>query len=184
VEDAFAIMREHKIGGIPVIDGERKLVGIVTNRDLRCQKDMKKAIRELMTRENLVVAPVGTYLVKADEILQNHKIEKLPVVNDAGELVGLITFKDIQKFRHFPMAVKDDHGRLRVGAAVGVAADNLERVELLVKAGVDVITVDTAHGHSKGVIDMVRQVKALYPDLQVIAGNVATAEGALALADA
>lgn len=184
VKDAFAIMRDNRIGGIPVIDDQRKLVGIVTNRDLRFQKDMNKPIRELMTHENLVVAPVGTDLVQAEEILQNHKIEKLPVVNDSGELVGLITFKDIQKFRHFPMAVKDEHGRLRVGAAVGVAADNLERVAALVEAGVDVITVDTAHGHSKGVIDMVKQVKALYPDLQVIAGNVATAEGAIALADA
>ncbi|MCL4641336.1 MULTISPECIES: IMP dehydrogenase [Olivibacter] len=184
VKDAFTIMKDNKIGGIPVVDGEKKLVGIVTNRDLRFQKDMERPISELMTKDNLVVAPIGTNLVKAEEILQNYKIEKLPVVDGEGKLVGLITFKDIQKFKHYPNAAKDEHGRLLVGAAVGVAADNLERVAELVKAGVDVITVDTAHGHSKGVIDMVKSVKKLYPDLQVIAGNIATAEAAIALADA
>lgn len=184
VKDAFTIMKENKIGGIPVIDGEKKLVGIVTNRDLRFQKDMERPISELMTKENLVVAPVGTNLVKAEEILQNYKIEKLPVVDSEGKLVGLITFKDIQKFKYYPNAAKDQHGRLLVGAAVGVAADNLDRVSELVKAGVDVITVDTAHGHSKGVIDMVKSVKKLHPELQVIAGNIATAEAAVALADA
>lgn len=184
VKDAFNIMKENKIGGIPIVDSANKLVGIVTNRDLRFQKDMERPISELMTRENLVVAPIGTNLVKAEEILQNYKIEKLPVVDNDGTLVGLITFKDIQKFRHFPNAAKDEHGRLLVGAAVGVAADNIERVSELVKAGVDVVTVDTAHGHSKGVIDMVKNVKRLYPELQVIAGNIATAEAAIALADA
>jgi len=184
VKDAFNIMKENKIGGIPIVDSANKLVGIVTNRDLRFQKDMERPISELMTRDNLVVAPIGTNLVKAEEILQNYKIEKLPVVDNDGTLVGLITFKDIQKFRHFPNAAKDEHGRLLVGAAVGVAADNIERVSELVKAGVDVVTVDTAHGHSKGVIDMIKNVKRLYPELQVIAGNIATAEAAIALADA
>lgn len=184
VKDAFIIMKENRIGGIPIVDGENKLVGIVTNRDLRFQKDMQKPVSELMTKDNLVVAPIGTNLIKAEEILQNYKIEKLPVVDADGKLVGLITFKDIQKFKHYPNAAKDEHGRLLVGAAVGVSADNLERVDELVKAGVDVITVDTAHGHSKGVIDMVKSVKKLYPDLQVIAGNIATADAALALADA
>ncbi|GAA4787764.1 IMP dehydrogenase [Olivibacter ginsenosidimutans] len=184
VKDALNIMKENKIGGIPVVDQERKLIGIVTNRDLRFQKNMERPIREFMSKDNLVVAPIGTTLLKAEEILQSHKIEKLPVVNSDGKLAGLITFKDIQKFKHFPNAAKDKHGRLLVGAAVGVAADNLERVAELVKAGVDVVTVDTAHGHSKGVIDMVKKVKQAYPDLQVIAGNIATAEAAIALAKA
>lgn len=184
VGDAFAIMRENKIGGIPVLDANRKLVGIVTNRDLRFQKDMEMPIREVMTDENLVVAPIGTDLVKAEEILQNYKIEKLPVVDDEGRLVGLITFKDIQKFKHFPHAAKDEHGRLLVGAAVGVAADNINRVAALVEAGVDVVTVDTAHGHSKGVIEMVKAIKKKFPNLQVIAGNIATADAARDLAAA
>lgn len=184
VRDAFAIMREHKIGGIPVVDENRKLVGIVTNRDLRFQKDMNIPIQDLMTKDNLVVAPVGTDLVMAEEILQNHKIEKLPVVDDNGVLVGLITFKDIQKFKNFPQAAKDELGRLLVGAAVGVTVDTLERVEALVNAGVDVIAIDTAHGHSKGVIDKLKEVKLKFPDLQVIVGNVATGEAAKALADA
>jgi IMP dehydrogenase len=144
---------------------------------------MKMPVKEVMTTENLVTAAKGTTLKQAEEILQNHKIEKLPVVDNNGVLIGLITFKDIQKFKNFPNACKDEHGRLRVGAAVGVTADTLERVDALVKAGVDVIAIDTAHGHSKGVIDKVREVKA-YPDLQVIAGNVATGDAAIALADA
>ncbi|MDB4901569.1 MAG: Inosine-5-monophosphate dehydrogenase [Mucilaginibacter sp.] len=184
VADAVKIMREFRIGGIPIVNGERKLRGIITNRDLRFQKEMNRPVSEVMTINNLVTAPLGTTLFQAEEILQNHKIEKLPVVDKNGFLCGLITFKDIQKFKNFPSACKDEFGRLRVGAAVGVAPDNIDRVTALVNAGVDVITVDTAHGHSKGVIDMVRQIKQLYPHLQVIAGNVATAEGALALADA
>jgi len=184
VGDAFKIMRDHKIGGIPIIDGSNKLVGIVTNRDLRFQKDMKRPISELMTKDDLVVAPIGTDLLKAEIILQSHKIEKLPVVDDNHVLVGLITFKDIQKYKHFPNAAKDGHGRLLVGAAVGVTADTMDRVEALVKAGVDVVTIDTAHGHSKGVIDKLKEVKAAFPDLQVIVGNIATAEAAVALADA
>lgn len=184
VMDAFKIMKENKIGGIPVIDANRKLVGIVTNRDLRFQKDMSIPIAQLMTKENLVVAPVGTDLVQAEAILENYKIEKLPVVDEQGLLVGLITFKDIQKYKHFPNAAKDEHGRLRVGAAVGVTADTIVRIQALVDAGVDVVTIDTAHGHSKGVIDKLKEVKAAFPDLQVIVGNVATAEAAVALADA
>ena len=184
VGDAFQIMENHRIGGIPIINDTGKLVGIVTNRDLRFQKDMKRPITEMMTKEGLVVAPVGTDLLKAENILQNHKIEKLPVVDDSNVLVGLITFKDIQKYRHFPNAAKDSHGRLLVGAAVGVTGDTMERVSALVKAGVDVVTIDTAHGHSKGVIEKLREVKAAFPDLEVIVGNIATAEAAIALADA
>jgi len=184
VGDAFKIMSEHKIGGIPVINQENRLVGIVTNRDLRFQKDMKRPISELMTKDNLVVAPEGTDLVQAELILQNHKIEKLPVVNNEGVLKGLITFKDIQKYKHYPNAAKDLHGRLLVGAAVGVTPDTLDRVDALVKAGVDVVTIDTAHGHSKGVIDKLKLVKSTYPELQVIVGNIATGAAATALAEA
>ncbi|MCJ8209670.1 IMP dehydrogenase [Mucilaginibacter sp. RS28] len=184
VSDAFKILREYKIGGIPVVTDNGTLVGIITNRDLRFQKDMSKSVREVMTSANLITAPEGTTLFQAEEILQNHKIEKLPVVDGNNKLVGLITFKDIQKFKNYPTACKDEHGRLRVGAAVGVSGDNIERVKALVAAGVDVVTVDTAHGHSKGVIDMVKAIKQLFPDLQVIAGNVATAEASIALAEA
>src|SRR5690606_26580347 len=184
IGDAFNIMREHKIGGIPVIDNNGKLVGIVTNRDLRFQKDMSRPINELMTKDNLVVAPMGTDLLQAEEILQNYKIEKLPVVDENYILKGLITFKDIQKYKHYPNAAKDEHGRLLVGAAVGVTVDTIERVDALVAAGVDVITIDTAHGHSLGVINKLKEVKAKYPDLQVIVGNIATAEAAKALAEA
>jgi IMP dehydrogenase len=184
VADAVKIMREARIGGIPIINGHGKLKGILTNRDLRFQKEMDRPVLAVMTSTNLVTAPEGTTLLQAEEILQNHKIEKLPVVDKDGILRGLITFKDIQKFKNFPSACKDEFGRLRVGAAVGVAPENVERVKALVSAGVDVITVDTAHGHSKGVIQMVKLVKQMYPDVQVIAGNVATAEGAIALADA
>lgn len=184
VSDAFKIMKEFSIGGIPVVNAEGKLVGIITNRDLRFQKDMNKPVREVMTNENLVTAASGTTLKQAEEILQDRKIEKLPVVDPDGKLIGLITFKDIQKVKNFPNACKDDRGRLRVGAAVGVTADTLQRVDALVKAEVDVITIDTAHGHSRGVITMLKEVKAKYPDLQVIVGNIATAEAAAALADA
>lgn len=184
VGDAFKIMKDFGIGGIPVVNAEKILVGIITNRDLRFQKDTALTISKAMTRENLITAPEGTTLLQAESILQEYKIEKLPVVNGDGVLVGLITFKDIQKFKNYPQACKDEHGRLRVGAAVGVAGDNLDRVKALVNAGVDVVTVDTAHGHSKGVIEMVKAIKQLYPDLQIIAGNVGTADGAVALADA
>ncbi|WP_256010588.1 IMP dehydrogenase [Desertivirga xinjiangensis] len=184
VSDAFKIMQEYRIGGIPIVDSESKLVGILTNRDLRFQKDLNRPLHEVMTKDNLVTAPKGTDLIKAEEILQDYKIEKLPVVDADGKLIGLITFKDIQKFKNYPKACKDEHGRLRVGAAVGVLAENMDRVAALVAAGVDVVTVDTAHGHSKGVIDMVKAIKKVYPDLQVIAGNIATPEAAIALADA
>ncbi|MFD2163566.1 IMP dehydrogenase [Paradesertivirga mongoliensis] len=184
VSDAFKIMKDFSIGGIPVVNTNNILVGIITNRDLRFQKDMKRPIREVMTRENLITAPAGTTLVQAEEILQDYKIEKLPVVNSSGELVGLITFKDIQKVKNYPKACKDEHGRLRVGAAVGVTPDTIDRVDALVKAGVDVIAIDTAHGHSLGVINKVKEVKSKYPDLQIIAGNVATGDAAKALADA
>ncbi|MBB2151263.1 IMP dehydrogenase [Pedobacter gandavensis] len=184
VAEAFQIMKDFKIGGIPVIDADNKLVGIITNRDLRFQKDMQRKVSEVMTRENLITAPEGTTLLQAEEILQDYKIEKLPVINAEGHLAGLITFKDIQKYKNYPKACKDERGRLRVGAAVGVAADNIDRVAALVAAGVDVVTVDTAHGHSKGVIDMVKAIKARFPDLQVIAGNIATADAARALAEA
>ncbi|PVH26647.1 IMP dehydrogenase [Sphingobacterium corticibacter] len=184
VGDAFQIMRDHKIGGIPVIDADGKLQGIVTNRDLRFQKDMKRPIAELMTKANLVTAPEGTDLIRAEEILHDYKIEKLPVVDSNGVLKGLITFKDIQKYRHYPNAAKDEHGRLLVGAAVGVTHDTIERVDALVKAGVDVVTIDTAHGHSLGVINKLKEVKAAYPDLQVIVGNIATGQAAKDLADA
>ena len=184
VADAFTIMREHRIGGIPVVDKKNKLVGIITNRDLRFQKDMAKPIADVMTKENLIIAPEGTTLVQAEEILQNYKIEKLPVVNKEGFLSGLITFKDIQKVKNYPDACKDELGRLRVGAAVGVTVDTLRRVDALVNAGVDVITIDTAHGHSKGVVDKLKEVKSKYPKLQVIVGNVATGDGAKYLADA
>jgi len=184
VADAFQIMKDYKIGGIPVIDADNKLVGIITNRDLRFQKDMQRKVSEVMTRENLITAAEGTTLLQAEEILQDYKIEKLPVVDKDGRLAGLITFKDIQKYKNYPKACKDERGRLRVGAAVGVAADNIDRVAALVQAGVDVVTVDTAHGHSKGVIDMVKAIKERWPDLQVIAGNIATADAARALAAA
>jgi IMP dehydrogenase len=184
IADAVKIMREYRIGGIPIVDGDRRLKGIITNRDLRFQKEMTLSVKDVMTTKNLITAPQGTTLFQAEAILQGHKIEKLPVVDKDGFLCGLITFKDIQKIKNFPSACKDEYGRLRVGAAVGVSPENIERVIALVNAGVDVITVDTAHGHSKGVIEMVKLVKNMYPTLQVIAGNVATAEGARALADA
>ncbi len=184
IEDAFRIMKDFGIGGIPVLGEKKLLIGIITNRDLRFQKDLKVPVKEVMTKDNLITTPEGTTMKQAEEMLQRYKIEKLPVVNEKGELVGLITYKDIQKFKNYPQACKDEEGRLRVGAAVGVAGDNMERVAALVKVGVDVITVDTAHGHSKGVIEMVKTIKASYPTLQIIAGNIGTAEAAVALADA
>lgn len=184
VADAFMIMKDYKIGGIPVTNDGNKLVGIITNRDLRFQKEMKRPLQQVMTKENLITAPLGTTLLQAEEILQDYKIEKLPVVDAEGRLCGLITFKDIQKFKNFPKACKDEHGRLRVGAAVGVTADTLQRVDALIKAGVDVITIDTAHGHSKGVIDKLKEVKSAYPKLEVIVGNIATADAAKDLAGA
>jgi len=183
VADALSIMREYKIGGIPVIDKDNNLIGIVTNRDLRFEKNGALAIKDIMTSENLITAEESD-LSEAEEILKTYKIEKLPIVNSQGKLTGLITYKDILKKRDRPHACKDDYGRLRVGAAVGVSADMLDRIESLRTAGVDVISIDTAHGHSKGVLDAVRSVKDSFPDLELIAGNIATGDGALALADA
>ncbi len=184
VADARAMMARYSIGGIPVVTGDGLLVGIVTNRDLRFQLDGSQLLEEIMTKGPLVTAPEGTTLEEAEALLQANKIEKLPVVDGTGRLTGLITFKDIQKKKQFPNACKDEHGRLRVGAAVGVTLDALDRVEALVTAGVDFITVDTAHGHSEGVLQAVRRVKEAYPDLDVVAGNVATAEATLDLIEA
>lgn len=184
VSDAEAIMKEHKIGGIPVVDKENKLIGIVTNRDLRFEKKMRMPVREIMTKENLVTATAEVGLNEAEAILQEHKIEKLPIVDKEGKLTGLITYKDILKNKDRPNACKDEYGRLRVGAAVGVTPDIEDRIASLVKAGVDLVSIDTAHGHSKGVIDTARRIKKTFPDLETIVGNVATAEAALALAEA
>lgn len=184
IGQALDLMKENKIGGIPVIDGQNKLIGILTNRDLRFETDKSRLVRDVMTTDNLITAPEGTNLKEAETILKEHRIEKLPVVNKNGELTGLITYKDILKHSDHPMANKDSLGRLMVGAAVGITADTLERVEALVKAGVDVITIDTAHGHSLGVILELKKVKSAFPDLQVIVGNIATGAAAKALADA
>jgi IMP dehydrogenase len=183
VGDALSLMKEHKIGGIPVVNADKKLVGIVTNRDLRFEKDMLKDIVKVMTKDNLITTK-GKDLKNAEQILQENKIEKLPVIDEQNVLKGLITYKDIIKSRIRPNACKDELGRLRVAAAVGVTHDTMERVAALVKANVDAIIIDTAHGHSKGVIDMLKQVKAQYPDLQVVVGNIATGEAAKALVDA
>jgi len=184
VMDALNIMREHKIGGIPIVSDNGKLVGIITNRDLRFERNSQRPIVEIMTRENLITTNVLTDLEKASDILQEYKIEKLPVVDADYKLVGLITYKDIIKIRARPNACKDEMGRLRVAAGVGVTSDVLERVTELVKNGVDAIVIDTAHGHSKGVIDTTRLVKKHFPDLQLVVGNIATAAAARALAEA
>lgn len=184
IGEALKIMRENKIGGIPITDDNGKLAGILTNRDLRFESDYSRPVSTLMTKEGLVTAPSGTSLQQAEKILQKHRIEKLPVVDKKGKLVGLITYKDILKLQNFPTASKDEYGRLRTGAAVGVTADVLERVEALVQVGVDAIGIDTAHGHSKGVLDCVKMIKKKYPDLALVAGNIGTGEGALALAKA
>jgi IMP dehydrogenase len=184
VQDAENIMREFKIGGIPVVDDNGKLLGIITNRDLRFQKDLSLPVEKIMTKENLITASEGITLDKAETVLQQYKIEKLPIVDKKGKLTGLITFRDIQKKKNKPHACQDKFGRLRVGAAVGVTADILERVEALKSAGVDVITIDTAHGHSKGVLDACRKVKRKFPALEVVVGNIGTGDGAKALAKA
>ncbi|WP_026461645.1 IMP dehydrogenase [Adhaeribacter aquaticus] len=182
--DALRLMKEFNIGGIPVTNNDKKLVGIITNRDIRFQKKTAMKISEIMTKENLITAPKGISLTEAEDILQQYRIEKLPVIEDDGKLVGLITYKDILKRKDRPNACKDEFGRLRVGAAVGVTHDTLARVAALVEAGVDVISVDTAHGHSQGVLNAVKEIKNNFPNLDLIAGNVATAEGARALAEA
>lgn len=184
IGDAVKLMRDNKIGGIPIIDNNRKLVGILTNRDLRFEKDMNKPVSKVMTSGQLVTAPQGTTLMQAEAILQENKIEKLPIVDENNVLVGLITYRDLLQHKSYPNAVKDEFGRLLVGAAVGVTGDVMQRVQALVAAGVDVITLDSAHGHSKGILDTLKAIKAAYPQLPVIGGNVATAAGALALKDA
>ena len=184
VLDAKASMKEHGIGGIPIVDNEGKLAGIVTNRDLRFEKRNDRMIPEVMTSENLVTAPAGITLAEAEDILQAHKIEKLPVVDEKQQLEGLITFRDITKLTQKPIANKDKYGRLLVAAAVGVTADAVDRVSALVAAGVDAVVIDTAHGHSKGVVGVLKAVKSAFPELEVIVGNIATAEAALYLVEA
>jgi len=182
--EAENIMRENKIGGIPVVDSSKNLIGIVTNRDMRFIKDFDTPVETIMTKENLITAKMGVGLEEAEEVLKQYKIEKLPIVDEKGKLTGLITYKDILKNRNRPNACKDEFGRLRAGAAVGVTPDIEERIAALKKAGVDVVSIDTAHGHSKGVIDTAKRIKKMYGDLDVIVGNVATAEAAKALVDA
>lgn len=184
VANALAMMAEFKIGGIPVVDAENRLEGIVTNRDLRFERDMDKRIENVMTKEHLVTTRQGTDLEAASEILQQYKIEKLPVVDSTGKLIGLITYKDITKAKDKPFACKDPQGRLRVAAGIGVTHDSIERATALVEAGVDAIVIDTAHGHSKGVADMLRLVKKTFPQIDVVVGNIATPEAAKFLADA
>lgn len=186
VFDAEHLMSKYRISGVPIVNNEdeQKLVGIITNRDMRFIQDYSIKIEEVMTKENLVTASVGTTLDEAEQILQRHKIEKLPLVNDEGVLKGLITIKDIEKVIEFPNSSKDAQGRLLAGAAVGVTGDTMKRVEMLVKANVDVIVVDTAHGHSRGVLETVRQIRESYPELNIIAGNVATAEATRDLIEA
>ncbi len=184
IGDALRLMKENRIGGIPIVNKQHKLVGILTNRDLRFEDDKKKKVSEVMTKEKLITAPEGTDLKKAEKILQKYKIEKLPVVNKSGKLIGLITYRDILQLHSFPNAVKDSFGRLLVGAGIGITRDMLERVEALQQVGVDIICLDSAHGHSKGVIAALKDVKKNFKKLNVIAGNVGTAAGALALAEA
>ena len=182
--DADELMGQYKISGLPVIEEDGKLIGIITNRDLKYRKDYDTPVIDVMTKENLITAPVGTGLEEAKEILISNRIEKLPIVDENGYLKGLITIKDIDKIVEYPNACKDEHGRLRVGAAVGVGNDTLERVAALVKAGADIITVDSAHGHSAGVIRRVKEIREAFPDIQLVAGNIVTAEAALALIEA
>ncbi len=184
IGEALNLMKENKIGGIPIIDKTDKLIGILTNRDLRFETRLEAKVSELMTKETLVTAPEGTDLIAAEEILKRHKIEKLPVVSRDGKIVGLITYKDILRVQNYPNACKDSFGRLMVGAAVGVTGDMFERIEALLNVGVDVITIDTAHGHSAGVLNAVKRAKKEFKELQMIAGNIATKEGAQALIDA
>lgn len=184
IGQAMLIMKEHKIGGIPIVNKDGLLVGILTNRDLRFEKNTKRKISEVMTKDRLVTAPEGMDLKKAEAILQDYKVEKLPVVDRKGKLKGLITYRDILKLKSHPNACKDKYGRLLAGAAVGVTADMLDRIAALIHTGVDVVCIDTAHGHSQGVLEAVKKVKKQFKNLEVIAGNVATKEGAQALAEA
>ncbi|MFN5422289.1 MAG: IMP dehydrogenase [bacterium] len=184
IGDALRLMRENRIGGIPIVNSANKLVGILTNRDLRFETNKKKKVSEVMTSQNLVTAPEGTDLKKAGKILENYKIEKLPVVSKNGKLMGLITYRDILQLQSFPNAVKDEFGRLRVGAALGITKDMLDRTSGLQQIGVDVVCLDSAHGHTKGVIDSVKLLRKNFKNLRIIAGNVATGAGAKALAEA
>lgn len=183
VQDALNLMARYRISGIPITVG-MKFVGILTNRDLRFEKDYQRRIEEVMTKDNLVIAPVGTTLEEAIELLSKHRIEKLPIVDTNGDLKGLITIKDIEKARQYPNSAKDERGRLRVGAALGVTTDTMERAGALLKAGADVVVVDTAHGHSVGVIRTVKELRSNFPEAQIIAGNVATAEATRDLIEA
>jgi len=184
VSDAEAVMAKYRISGVPIVEGDQKLVGILTNRDLRFIHDFSIKISEVMTRENLVTAPVGTTLQEAEGILQKHKIEKLPLVDESNTLKGLITIKDIEKAIQFPNAAKDAQGRLLVGAAIGISKDTFERADALVQAGVDLITVDSAHGHHINIIDAVRQLRERFPNLTIVAGNVATGDATRELIEA
>ena len=178
VQDALNMMHEYRIGGIPVVDDDKKLVGIVTNRDLRFERNLTRIIDEVMTKDDLVTTSQSTNLEEAADILQNHKIEKLPVVDKNGRLVGLVTYKDITKAKDKPNAAKDSLGRLRVAAGIGVTADSMVRAKALVEAGVDALVIDTAHGHTKGVVNVLRQVKEAFPQVDVVVGNIATGEAA------
>ncbi len=184
IGDAQNLMRVHSIGGIPVINDQGKLAGIITNRDLRFQDNPNKPIVEVMTKEKLITAPQGTDLEKAKRILQKHRIEKLPVVDDNNNLLGLITYKDILKVKNYPNSAKDNLGRLLVGAAVGVSSGTLDRIEALINVGVDAIVVDTAHGHSRGVLETIKEIKKLHPNIDIIGGNIATGKAAKALVEA
>ena len=181
VGDALKIMEEYSIGGIPVVDENNKLVGIVTNRDLRFERNMRKSVNDAMTSKNLITTTEFTNFEQAADTLQKYKIEKLPVVDDDYKLVGLITYRDIIKIKENPNSCKDEKGRLRVAAAVGITGNTIKRVEALIEAGVDAIVIDTAHGHSKGVLDMARIVKQKFPNIELIVGNIATAAAALDL---
>jgi IMP dehydrogenase len=184
VKDALALMREYSIGGIPVVSADKTLKGILTNRDLRFEKNLDRPVTEIMTSENIITTGDGTDLSTAEVILQQNRIEKLPVVDEHNRLIGLITYRDIIKVKEHPSSCKDQLGRLRVAAAVGVTHDTMDRVKALVEAGVDAIVIDTAHGHTKGVVDQLKAVKAVYPQLEVVVGNIATAEAAKYLAEA
>jgi IMP dehydrogenase len=184
IGDALRLMKDNKIGGIPIVDKDQKLVGILTNRDLRFEDDKRRKVKEVMTKDNLITAPEGTDLKKAEKILRQYKIEKLPVVNRRGKLIGLITYRDILQLRNYPKAVKDNLGRLLVGAALGITNDLLDRAAALQSVGVDAVTLDSAHGHSRGVIEALKALRKNFKQLNIIAGNVGTAAGAKALADA
>ena len=183
VGDALKIMADNHIGGLPVVDSKKRLVGIITNRDVRFLDNMSTPVSEVMTKDNLVTAPKNTDYKKATDILKHFKVEKLPVVDADGTLLGLITYKDITKIKNNPNATKDEKGRLRVAAAVGIKSDSIEKVERLIEAQVDAVVLDTAHGHSEGVLQMIKKVRQTFPDIQMVAGNIATGAAALALKD-